>query len=335
MQTPSAGRIHLSANEARDLSERALRAIGYNDSEAKIIADHVLDAALCGYEYSGLPKILNAADSKKARQPRQPMQVLRETGVSTLFDGGNNIGMLTMQHATMVAITKAQQHGFALIGVTNSWMSGRSSYYVEQVARAGLIGIHTLSSARHVAPPGGTRAMLGTNPMAFGFPAAGDPLIIDVGTAAFMSTDLSLRERLGAPLPEGVAIDEHGLPTTDPHAARRGAMLPFGGHKGYALALAMQALGVLAGSAYNADKDYGYLMMAIKPDLLVPLEEFRTGLSEELARIKATPRQPGIAEIRIPSERSFRERERNLSAGIIIDSIIHERLLQLANTTPV
>lgn len=329
-----AGRIRLQVPAARELAERALRAGGYDATEARIIADHVIDAALCGYEYSGLPKVLNALDSGKAKSPRVPMRALRETDVSVLFDGGNNIGMLTMQRATQIAIEKAVKRGFALVGVTNSWMSGRSAYYVEQVARSGLIGMHTLSSARHVAPLGGMRAMLGTNPIAFGFPLEPDPLVVDVGTAAFMSTDLSLRQRLGAALPEGVAIDEHGVPTTEPEAARRGALLPFGGplgaHKGYALALAIQALGVLAGSALNANKDYGYLMMAVQPDLLVPLDEFRAALADEIKRIKATPRQSGIDEIRIPSERAYRERARSLRDGIVIDERIYAQLVQRA-----
>jgi len=323
-------RTHLETAAARDLAERALRGIGYLTDEARTIADHVLDAALCGYEYSGLPKILNAAESRKWLNPRQAISVIRETPVSTLYDGGNNIGMLAMQRVTETAIGKAGAQGFALIGLTNSWMSGRSAWYVEQVARAGLIGIHSLSSARHVAPPGGMRAMLGTNPLAFGFPMGEDPLLIDVGTAAFMSTDLSLRERTGAPLPEGVAIDEQGQATTNPAAARRGALLPFGGHKGYALSVAIQALGVLAGSALNANKDYGYLMIAIRPDLLQPLDEFRRGLIDEIARIKATPRQAGVEEIRIPSEQAFRKRRANRIAGISIDTPIYQKLLALA-----
>src|SRR3989441_1978406 len=112
-------------------------------------------------------------------------------------------------------------------------------------ARAGLIGIHTVAAPPSVAPLGGARPALGTNPIAFGFPLDGDPLVIDLGTSAFMGTDLQFRQRLGMPLPGGVAIDEHGRPTTDAEAARRGALLPFGGHKGFALAIAMHAFGVL------------------------------------------------------------------------------------------
>src|SRR2546425_326004 len=294
-------RVRLSVAEARALSERAMRGIGYEAEEARILADHVIDAALCGYEYSGLPKLLNVADDPRFKAPRRPMRVLRETSVSVLFDGGNQSGMLGMYYATRAVIERAQPHGFALVGVNNIWMSGRSAYYVEMVARAGLIGIHTVAAPPMVAPPGGAGARLGTNPSAFGLPMDGDPLVIDLGTSAFMGTDLQFRQRLGIPLPEGVAIDEHGRPTTDAGAARCGALLPFGGHKGYALALAMHALGVSA----------QYLFIAFKPDLFLPLDEYRRALAAEIAGIKATPRQDGVDEIRIPRERAYRE-----SAGV-------------------
>src|SRR5438477_5580469 len=119
----SSDRIHLSVAQAREHSEGALRGIGYDTEEARIIADHVVDAALCGYEYSGLPKILNVAEHRQLRQPRKPMRALRETSLSTLFDGGNNNGMVTMYRATQVAIAKAREHGFGIVGVNNSWVS--------------------------------------------------------------------------------------------------------------------------------------------------------------------------------------------------------------------
>ena len=160
-------RVHLSVDDARVLGERALRGIGYDHDEARIVADHVIDAALCGYEYSGLAKILNIPEHRRFQQPRYPMRVVRETDVSILYDGGNNVGMLAMYHAARAAIDKAAARGVAIIAVTNSWMSGRSAYYLEMIANAELVGIHTAASARTVAPPGGTRPVLGTNPIAF------------------------------------------------------------------------------------------------------------------------------------------------------------------------
>jgi hypothetical protein len=179
-------RIRLSVAEAREHAERGMRGIGYDAEEAYIVADHAIDAALCGYEYSGLAKLLNIPEHRRFKQPRLPIRVLRETEVSALYDGGNNVGMLAIYHAARAAIAKAATHGFAIVGVTNSWMSGRSAYYVEMIAKADLIGIHTAGSTRSVAPPGGTRPALGTNPIAFGLPSSRGPIVFDMGTSAFM-----------------------------------------------------------------------------------------------------------------------------------------------------
>lgn len=324
------GRVHLSVAEAREHGERALRGIGYDAEEARIVADHVIDAALCGYEYSGLAKLLNIPEHRRFKRPRQPIRVIRETAASVMLDGGNNVGMLVMYHAARAAIEKAAAHGVAVVGATNSWMSGRSAYYCEMIAQAGLVGIHTASSARHVAPFGGAGPALGTNPIAFGLPSVRGPVVLDMGTSAFMGTELALRERLGQLLPEGVAVDRDGRATRDPKSAREGALLPFGGYKGFGLAFMVQALGVLAGSAMDPDKDDGYLFVVIKPDLLVPLDELKRDVAALIDRVKAVPRQPGVDEIRIPGERGFRSRERLLREGIEMDRLVYDALAALA-----
>ena len=327
MENISNNRVRLSAGEAQTLAEEVLGRIGYDAGEAHIIAEHVVDAALCGYEYSGLPKILNVVEHRQLREPRRPMRALRETPNSVLYDGGNNNGMVTMYHATQAAIAKAREQGMAVVGVNNSWVSGRSAHYVELVARAGMVGIHSVSSRAHVAAPGSSGPATGTNPIAFGFPTLQEPFVVDMGAAAFMGTDLIFQERRGAVLPEGVALDAQGQPTRDP--AQVATILPFGGYKGFALAMAMQALGVLAGAGLGDDKTYGYLIMAINPERMLPGDDFRRHMSEMLAKVKAVPRQPGVDEIRLPGERSARERARHVREGIEIDRKIYEALLAL------
>ena len=322
-------RIRLSVAEAREHAERAMRGIGYDPEEAYILADHAIDAALCGYEYSGLAKLLNIPEHRRFKQPGRPMRVLRETEVSALYDGGNNVGMLAMYHAARAAIARATAHGFAIIGVTNSWMSGRSAYYVEMIAKAELIGIHTAGSAPAVAPPEGMRPALGTNPIAFGLPSSRGPVVFDMGTSAFMGTDLLYRERMGQLLPQGVAIDSEAQPTRNPSRARAGALLPFGGYKGFGLAFIVQALGLLAGPTLDADNEDGYLFVVFKPELLADLGDFKQQLGKLVARIKANPRQPGVSEIRIPGERAFRSREKALRDGIEIDRLVYEALATL------
>ena len=327
-------RIHLTIDAARALGEAAMRGAGYPADEAWILTDHVLDAALCGYEYSGLPKLLNVIDYPDFKLPRQPVSVLRETPATALLDGGNNSGMIAAYRATEATIARAEVNGLAIVCLGNTWMTGRSAYYCEMIARAGLVAIHTVAAPPAVAPFGGTRAALGTNPIAFGFPTEDDPLVIDMGTSAFMGTDLQFRARLGIPIPEGVAVGPDGQPTTDARTARHGALLPFGGpeggYKGFGLALAMDAIGALTAAVRSTDRASGYLFIAFKPDLFLPVDDYRHEVSRRIATIKATPRQPGVTEIRIPGERGYRTRARLLREGIEIDRKIHDALGRLA-----
>jgi len=324
------GRVHLTVDDARGLGERALRGIGYDPEEARIITDHVVDAALCGYEYSGLAKLLNVPEHRRFGLPRQPLRLIRETEVSALYDGGNNNGMLALYHVANATIAKAEAHGIALVGVTNTWMSGRNAYFVEMIARAGYVAIHTASSGGAVAPLGGVKPILGTNPIAFAIPTEEGPLILDMGTSAFMATELQLRVRRNEALPEGVAIDRDGRPTTDPAAAQAGALLPFAGYKGFGLGLVVQALGVLGGAGMISGAQDGYLFIAFRPDLLIPLEQCQREVSALIARVKAVPRAPGVAEIRIPGEHSARSRERLRREGLDLDQLVYDELHRLA-----
>jgi LDH2 family malate/lactate/ureidoglycolate dehydrogenase len=330
----SKGRIRLTVTEARALGQAAMRGAGYDDEDARILTDHVLDAALCGYEYSGLPKLLNVVDSADFLRPRRPVSVVRESGATAMLDGGNNSGMIAAYRAAEATITRTQAHGLTIVCLANTWMTGRSAYYCEMIARAGLVAIHTVASPPSVAPFGGARPALGTNPIAFGFPTESDPLVIDMGTSAFMGTDLQFRTRLGTPIPLGVALGPDGQPTTDARAARRGALLPFGGpeggYKGFGLALAMDAIGALTVGMRSADAVSGYMFIAFKPDLFLPLADYRHELSQRIASIKATPRQAGVDEIRIPGERGYRTRARLMREGIEIDAKIHTALGRLA-----
>ncbi len=329
-----AGRVHLSVDEARSLGERAMRGMGYEPEEAAIVTDHVIDAALCGYEYSGLAKLLNIPEHRRFDLPRGPMRVLHETEVSALYDGGNNVGMLAIHHAAKATIAKAQAHGLAIVGVTNTWMSGRNAYFVEMIANAGLVAIHTASSGGAVAPLGGIKPILGTNPIAFAIPTEEGALILDMGTSAFMATELQLRVRLNEKLPEGVAIDRDGKPTTDPAEARAGALLPFAGYKGFGLGLVVQALGVLGGAGMVPGAEDGYLFVAFRPDLLIPLEQCKREVSALIARVKAVPRAAGVTEIRIPGENSARNRERLSKAGLDIDQLVFDELHRFAGNRP-
>ena len=323
--------IRMSVAEARQVGEGALRRIGYPADEAAIITDQLIDNALCGYRFASLPRILAIADDARTQHARSPVRVIRETPVSALVDGGNQVGYIAAFRGAEIAAAKAKASGIAIVGVNNSYYSGRNAYYVEHIVRAGLVAIHTASARPHVLPPGARAPALGTNPFSVGFPSTNGPVIYDVGTASVMWGEVLLMARLGHLLPEGTGFDADGRPTRDAAAAAEGGVAPFGGHKGYGLSFTIQALGLLAGAALARGDvlDYGFLFIAIDPDLMLPAGTFAAQMTEMVARIKATPRQPGVDEIRIPSERAFRERERRRAEGIVLDRKVVEALNRL------
>jgi LDH2 family malate/lactate/ureidoglycolate dehydrogenase len=323
--------IRMSPADAAEVGKIALQRLGYSDEDAKIITDQLIDNALCGYRFASLPRILAIASDAKTREERRPIKIVHETPLSALINGGNNVGYVSVYHATQLAIKKAQVSGFASVGVYDSYYSGRNAYFVEMIANAGLVGIHAASAKPRVLPIGGLKPAFGTNPLCFGFPSKNGPVIYDMGTASIMVGEIMLFAHIGQELPEGIAFDADGNPTRDPNAALKGGWVPFGGHKGHGLSFAVQALGLLAGAALSHGKvqDYGFLLFVLDPKLMLPGGEFPDQMAELVDKVKATPRRPGVDEIRIPSERAFRERERRRKEGLVFDRKVIDSLQAL------
>ncbi len=321
--------MRLTIQEARELGARALRKLGFPEGEIDIILDHLLGRGRSQPDYGNLPRILEIADRMKKKEQQREISVVHETEISAVVDGGNKVGYVVVHRAAQIAIEKAKKKGFAVVGAYNSYYSGRNAYYLEMITKANLVGIHAASSHAQVAPLGGKRPALGTNPIAFGFPSSRGPVIFDMGTSAIMAGNVQMRARLGEELPEGVCIDADGRPTRDAKEALLGAILPFGGHKGYGLAFTVQAFGLLAGAAATRGQvqDFGFFFIAFDPGLLMPVEEFKRQLSELVDRIKSTPRQNGVQEILVPYERTLRNRERDRGAeGILVKRGVYDAL---------
>ncbi|MDB5808443.1 MAG: comC [Betaproteobacteria bacterium] len=320
--------VRLSVSEAQALGERALSRVGFTPEDASVVAAHLVDASLWGYEFAGLPRILVIAERPELKKPRAPIAIVKETPVSALLDGGNQVGYVSYLRAAEVAIEKVSKSGVAVVGVRNSWFAGRNAYYLEKIARAGFASISFGSSTPTVVPPGAVRKILGTNPLAIALPGKVNPFIFDMGTASVMSGEVLMKAFLGEEFPDAVGIDRNGTPTRVARDMLEGGVLPFGGHKGYGLSIAIQALGLMAGARLrNGDvSDFGYLLIAFDPGLLMPADQFTSELEELLTKIKNLPRQPGVPEIRIPSERGFREREMRRRQGILVNKKVVERL---------
>ena len=130
------GAVRLSVGDARALGEAALARIGYGADDACVITDQLVDNALCGYRFAGLPRILAIARETKTRDIRAPVAVVHETPVSALVDGGNNVGYVAVYRGAEIAIAKAKHTGLAAVGVYNSYFSGRNAYYLERIVNS-------------------------------------------------------------------------------------------------------------------------------------------------------------------------------------------------------
>lgn len=299
---------------------------------AALVAAHLVDANLCGHEFSSLPRVLAIVEELRKKPPPGAIRVMRENPCSAVIDGGDNVAYVVSITAIDKAVDICRKNGVAVVGANNTWFSGRLAYYVERAARQGYVAMHTTNTTARVAPYGGIDRLLGTNPIAIAFPSDDDPLIIDIGTSATTWGDVVLARTKGEPLPEGVAVDPQGNPTVDPAAALDGAFLPWGGHRGSGLSLAIQLLGILAGSAPVIDdvSNYGLFFLVIDPDILMPAAQYKARVSELRRTIAANRPPPGMPQVRVPGDGSLQRRKERLAAGVVnLDERVYERIREL------
>lgn len=324
--------MKISREDAAQLVVDVLTLHDVSVEHAEIVADHLVDAAAAGHAFAGLPRALALISHLKERPPSRPIVVEDLSRNSALIDGGGTNGYVTSLIAIDKAITLAKQSGVGIVGVRDTWFSGRLAYYVERAAREGLIAFHTANTMARVAPAGGIDRIFGTNPVAFAFPCDPDPLVIDFGTGMTTWGDVLLREKLGQLLDEGVAVDAQGDPTLDPTEALQGAFRPWGGHRGYGLSLVVQVLALLCGSSIVANDvaDCGFFFLVFDPALLTPLETFKFQVARLTSHIEQSRPAPGVARVRIPGRASSRRRAVALQEGIIeVDPAIHQALMEL------
>lgn len=326
--------MELTFDDAKALATGILERHGVASDHAYMVADHLIVAAAAGHAFAGLPRILALVDNLRNKPPARPITIVKEGEHSALIDGGDTNGYVTSLIGIDKAIELAKKSGVGIIGVRNSWFSGRLAYYVERAAREDLIAFHTANTTARVAPHGGIDRIFGTNPMAFAFPCDGDPLVVDFGTGSTTWGEVLLRQKTGRPLDEGWAVDPVGKPTMDPATALEGAILPWGAHRGYGLSLVIQVLGILAGSNVVIEKtgDSGFFFLVFDPELLMPLREFKARVAELRHSILASRPMERGAKVRIPGEGSQHKRRLAEERGTIeVDDQVYAALRALAD----
>jgi LDH2 family malate/lactate/ureidoglycolate dehydrogenase len=311
--------MKISVEDLRQTSLKALRYYGHSESEASIILDILMYAQLRGNN-QGVVKLIGAGLPKDTQAG--PITVRKETPLSTLLDGNHNQGMVVMKRATEIAVEKAHTHGIGIVGTNNTNNStGAIGYYANQIALDGLIGIVAAGSFEIVAMYGSYEPLFGTNPIAFGIPTQDTPIVFDMATSAIARYGVIEAQMAGRPLPDDVAYDSAGNPTTDPKAALEGAIRAFGGYKGAALAMIVEILThQFVGTKIDANGrkvDWGNLVIALDPALLGERDEFYANVTALIKQVKNAQKLPGVTDIAVPGERGNRILEEALQIGEI------------------
>lgn len=321
--TESSGTVMVSIQEAQDTTARALEAIGWDAQDARLQAEIMTAAELCGNN-QGLVKMYQPHLMAPTEGASKPI-IERETDTSAVVNGNQSPGMLAAVTAADLVVkkvkggTKKNSTIAVVCSYNTSTSSGQLAFYAERIAKNGLIGIAMANSPEFVAAaPGGT-PVFGTNPLSVAVPTTTTPFVFDMATSAIALFGVLTAKATGEPLPHGVAYGKDGKITTDPNEALEGgAIAPFGGHKGAGLSLCVEILaGVLSGGAVLGQceskklaKNWGHTFIAIDPESLV--DDFPSKASSVIKAVKASGEG-----IRIPGERSAATAAMRLQEGQI------------------
>jgi LDH2 family malate/lactate/ureidoglycolate dehydrogenase len=321
----------VSASHAQKFVETILQGNGVSPSNSAIIANALTFADLRGTESHGINRIPSYMDRVRAGvlDATASPSLKQITPVVAQVDGKNTFGFLSAYMAMDAAINIAQTYGIGMVSVKHSNHFGASAWIVKQATDAGMMSLVFTNSSPALPVWGGRSRLMGVSPIACGAPAGQeDPFILDMAPSVAARGKVYRAQRRGEKIPLGWALDAQGRETDDPSAALDGGMmLPIGGPKGSALAIMMDVFsGVLSGSAfaggvtnpYDVSKhaDVGHLVIAIKPDLFMSLDDFKERMQVLYKKVVGSDKMEGVERIYFPGEIEQITAKERLTSGI-------------------
>jgi (2R)-3-sulfolactate dehydrogenase (NADP+) len=332
----------LSLNDARDLSVRVLMAAGVARENADSVAKALVAAEADGLAGHGLSRLCAYADQARAgKVDGKAVPVLTEPAAAALMvDARDGFAFPAIERGLARGAEMVATAGVVGIGVTNSHHFGAAGYHVEPLAERGLIAMVFGNSPAAIAPWGGSRALFGTNPIAFACPCAGrPPLVIDLSLSKVARGKIMVAAQKGEPIPEGWALDADGKPTRDAKAAMGGTMLPMGDAKGAALVLMVEILSAaLTGAHFGYEASSFFDAKGPPPRvgqfffLVDPMRFGGMGFAARVGELaKAILDQPGT---RLPGERRLALRARAKAEGVAIPPELLSELTRRAGSAP-
>jgi len=314
-----------------------------SNKHSLICADALINAELVGAPSHGLSRLKMYCDriKKKVINPKPKIKIKKISQSIAHVDANNSIGFVGADIAIKTAINNAKKTGIGLVAVKNSGHYGLSGYYAEQAVKKNLICMVFTNAPPAVAPHGALKSLFGTNPICFGTPTGSKiPFILDTSISMINRGKIRVAAREGIKIPEGVAMDKFGKPTTDPKKALEGVQLPIAGFKGSGLAWMVDILsGVLTGgnhagrvkdpfTDFSGPQNIGHLFFVIKPNLFVG-NSFNKRIKDNIKTIKKLPKIKGVKEILYPGKSKFNRYKNNLKKEIKITKNILEDLNSL------
>lgn len=327
---------------------RILRAAGAAEADAAVVAGHLVEANLRGHDSHGigmLPHYVRAI-AGGVLDPRAHAALEDRGGAVVAVDGRNGFGQVVAREAIAAGMERARAAGVALVALRNAFHVGRVGAYGEQAAEAGLVSLHFVNVVGHpplVAPFRGTDARFATNPFCATIPAAGGkpPVVLDFATSIVALGKVRVAMKRGETMPEGILLDAEGRPTQDPkvmYAEPRGALLPFGLHKGYGLAFLCELLaGALTGGRtipsvpYEKDRiTNNMLSVVIDPARLPGADRLEAEIVAAIDHVKASPPADPSLPVLVAGEPELASRARRLAEGIPIEQATWDDLVAAA-----
>lgn len=299
-------------------------------------ADVLLEGDLRGQHSHGLQRlpVLVERIRRGLIDPRAEAEVTWSSPTSAQVDGRRGLGPVV--GFQVVDALLAKDGPMVAAGVRGANHLGMLAPYLERIARAGAIGVVLTTSEALVHPWGGSRAMVGTNPIGIAVPTDSEPFVLDMSTGAISRGKVLNHAVSGAPLPERSAVDAKGDPTTDAALAVDGAVSPFGGPKGFALGLALELVVSAVTGTETGERVLGTLDVehpSTKGDVFVVVRpadrEFARRMAAYLQEVRSGPLARGAERIDVPGDRARRRRAERLAQGVSIEDATWHRAEEL------
>ena len=318
--------VRYKGPDLKRLGQAILEAVGTPEDLAAIVAGSLVDANLAGHDSHGVIRLTSYVAGVRSGQVQPGARAVVESlgDACARVDGAWGWGQPAAHIATDTASKLARANGVGLVTVGRCNHIGRLGEYIEDLSRAGQIGLMTCNSPPAVAPYGGYTRLLGTNPIAWGAPRSPGkpPIVVDFATASIAEGKLRIAHANGSKAPLGAVVDKSGQPTTDTAAFYDGgALTTFGGHKGFGLSVMAELMaGMLSGTGLSSDPDYsngnGTMLLAIDVGRFLPASDFMEQADALEGRLHAAPTAPGFDAIQMPGEPEWRSRAERTSEGI-------------------